>query len=346
MTDETADRAPGSPEESAIVDLTAEVPPVDLGPVAFLRPDAPGTTPMPADVWDRLSAALAEEARKRPEVADTPSRESAPGSDEPAVVIPLSRARSSRPMRWAGGLVAAGVVVVAGAAVIPGIVGGTAIVATDPSSSAVLAEGGARASTPSTAAESDAAADSNAAAGTDAASGSDTSSGSDAAAQAETAPMAAAEMAPAGEPAAKIVLASNTVYAPSTLRDQVVDLVRTRFSSVEQAMAAPSEEWLPPVAGFTQTWAALRDCLTALTQSPDLTALLVDRGTYEGQPAGVIVAPDRGVDYAAAVDSASPAASPTETVLTSDGLFDVWVVDQECEQPTMTTLDNIAPFAR
>jgi hypothetical protein len=47
-----------------------------------------------------------------------------------------------------------------------------------------------------------------------------------------------------------------------------------------------------------------------------------------------------------AAQGASPSAAPTETVLTADGLFDVWVVDQECEQPSMTTLDNIALFAR
>lgn len=324
MTDETADRASSDPAQD-VVDLTAEVPAVDLTPVAFLRPDQPGTTPMPADVWDRLASALAGEARTR-----TAAASSGPASDadEPAPVIPISRARSSRPMRWAGGLVAAGVVVVAGAAVIPGVIGGTAIVATDPATS-VLAEGGARASTPSTAAANDAA--------------SQVESGP--ADAGEAAPLAAADAASSSEPAAKVVLASNTVYAPTTLRDQVADLVRSRFGSVEEAMAAPSDGWLPPDAGFTQTWAALRDCLTALTQSPDATALVVDRGTYQGEPAGVIVAPDTGVDYAAA-GGTGPSASPTETVLTAEGLFDVWVVDQECERPSMTTLDNIALFAR
>lgn len=330
MTDD--DRPQEDRPDAVVEPLTGvDVPAIDLSAVGFLRADDPGTSPMPAEVWQRLEAVLAAEVAQRGPVA-TPAAAmaaTAPGTDSTTVavadVIPITRSPRSGPMRWAGGLVAAGVVVVAGAVVVPSMIGGTAIVATDPA--AITIEASARASAPQ---------DLAAAGGQP-----DAQTNPQADVMAEAAPMAAVE------PAAKVVLASNTVYSPKTLRSQVVDLVREEgITSPEAAASLNGMSAIPAamagMAGFTETWEALRECLTRLGQAPGVVALLVDRGTYEGQPAGVIVAPDTGVDYAAAANSPAP----TETVATAAGLFDIWVVDEDCEQPTMTTLDNVPLFAR
>jgi hypothetical protein len=317
-----SDDRPDSGRPDAVVEpITGEeVPAVDLEAVAFLRPDSPGTSPMPAEVWQRLEGVLAAEAARRGPVSAPVAAAGEVGAADPvpAAVIPITRARRSGPMRWAGGVVAAGVVVVAGAVVVPTMLAGTATVAGD--AVTITLDASARASSPQDLAP--------------------------AGGQPEAMPDAAAEVAPmaAVEPAAKVVLASNTVYTPKTLRSQVVDLVRQEgITSPEDAATYSAVTMdLPTLAGFTQSWDALRECLTRLAMPADATALLVDRGTYDGEPAGVIVAPDTGVDYAAAGESPTP----TETVATASGLFDIWVVDEDCEQPTMTTLDNVLLFAR
>ena len=95
---------------------------------------------------------------------------------------------------------------------------------------------------------------------------------------------------------------------------------------------------MPVGDGFTASWQALRDCVTWLTQSPDAQALIVDRATYDGNAAGVIVAPATLPD----ADLSTP--SPTVTVDTGQGVFDVWVVNPECKQK-WNSLDDFPLYA-
>ncbi|MDO8307569.1 MAG: hypothetical protein Q7V58_04320 [Actinomycetota bacterium] len=206
-------------------------------------------------------------------------------------VVVLSHPRR----RWAGGLVAAAMTVVAvGAAVV--VVQGAAtqsIVATEATKQVAAAEG------PAALAE--------------------------APAEGGTEDLAAAAPAPATSavvPASRIVMASNTDYTQDGLRGQVSTMVKERFATPEDAyadVAVPVE--LPVVGGFTQSWEALRDCLESLTRSSTIQALVVDRGTFNGSAAGVIVAPEEA----------------------AAGLFDVWVVNEDCEQ-LMAPLENFALY--
>jgi hypothetical protein len=82
---------------------------------------------------------------------------------------------------------------------------------------------------------------------------------------------------------------------------------------------------LPVAGGFTQTWQALRECMTWLAKSRAAEALVVDRATYEGADAGIIVTPAGLVDPAT-----SP--PPTAVVPTPMGILDVWVVKPECQK--------------
>ena len=73
--------------------------------------------------------------------------------------------------------------------------------------------------------------------------------------------------------------------------------------------------------GFVATANSLRDCITKLTSETSSTALMVDMATFEGQEAGVVVAPE----YPLTPVEMSAAEQSLTTTL------EVWVVDPECD---------------
>lgn len=132
---------------------------------------------------------------------------------------------------------------------------------------------------------------------------------------------------------ARQVLSSGTAYTAARLKDQVLGLVdraEDALGATESASAGTVEEagtgegatragGAPPVvgaaaatpvgtAGFTATAAGIRDCVLALAGSASVQAMVVDRATYEGRDAGIVVLP---TDPQAAT-------------------LDVWVVAPEC----------------
>ena len=261
-----------------------------LADLTFLNPAvAPVLDPMPADVWTRLQGALDNEAADRA------------AANHPNVVVLTPANRPSRGMRWAGGLVAASVAIVA-----VGLAVGTM---RSDSQDVVAIAGGAASPTALSADERVA----ELGATPEAMVAEDTT---------------AALAVPPAMPAARMVMSSTTNYLPEQLRGQVVSLVKDAgFTTPKDAM----EKVVPPVlmpveSGFTASWEALRACLTWLTNSPDSQALIVDRATYAGHDAGVIVAPATAQD----ADSTTP--SPTVTMDTGYGAFDVWVVNPDCKQ--------------
>jgi hypothetical protein len=116
---------------------------------------------------------------------------------------------------------------------------------------------------------------------------------------------------------------SDTAYTATGLRAQVRQVLRSfGVSDDEQARKVLSEEAPaevdgvgPTSTGFLASEESLRDCITKLTDDAEATALLVDRSTYEGQDAGVVVAPD----------DAPIASAPDMNELL------VWVVDEDCD---------------
>lgn len=180
-----------------------------------------------------------------------------------------SRHRPSRLVRWGGGLVAASVAVVAVG------IGVTAFQGSG-SGGAVVAGGEADAAAPSAAAFEAAA-----------------PLTKDLAASRE---LSFASMVP---PVFRLV-DSDTAYTAAGLKDQVEDVLTSNgmpasAAGVEQAMAgspAPVVMSDVPADGFTRSAESLRDCVTKLTREEGSTALLVDRSTFEGAAAGVVVAPE------------------------------------------------------
>jgi hypothetical protein len=286
----------------------------DLRPADAPRGGPVGSDdPMPEAVWQQLATALAAQSVARPAAGGT---------------------RTSRTARWAGGLVAASVAVVAigVAATVLRSGGGTAVVAGEVPTSAAVEVAKVAPPTPSALAASAFAA---AEAAPPAPS---TTAGADQAADSTSADSTAGGV----QPAARVVLDSQTAYQPATLRTQVSSMVKDAgFATLREAMTKqPPTSAMPVEGGFTGSWQRLRDCVTRLTSSDQKQALVVDRGTYSGVDAGVVVASTDAEGQGASASSPPP----TAVLATPVGTFDVWVVDPECEQ-VAATLDDFDLYA-
>jgi hypothetical protein len=106
----------------------------------------------------------------------------------------------------------------------------------------------------------------------------------------------------------RVLMTSGTDYTSAGL-DQQVDGLLSRAGAMtpELGKAMPTPVALTPVGtdGFTADVAALRDCITGLMHSSSATALIVDRATFDGGDAGIVVVP-------------------------SSDRLDVWVVGPDC----------------
>jgi hypothetical protein len=325
-------------DEEQFDDVTAA-----LAGLSFLNPTSELSDPMPEAVWERLSRAMATEASAR----SASQHENVVAF--PAVAEPPREVKSEpRRFRWVGGLVAASVAVLAitvGVQVTGGGSGSGDIVAGEaakavptgaaPNAPSPLAAAPFSASTPETTAapgllSSFSAADS----AVESAPSSATPAGG-----ASPSAIARSVPSPSAEQPAKLVVDSNTQYTQAGLSGQVTTLLdRLGVHSAREAEQMPPQKTAMPVEdGFTSSWASLRDCLSWLAKSPRAQALVVDRGTFEGAAAGVIVVPADDVD-------AAVTPPPTATVESSMGTMDVWVVDPSCRHQVDSILEYL-PYA-
>ena len=254
----------------------------DSAPSESAHADSAPSDSMPDWAWARITTALAAEQA---------------GS---------STRRPSRLVRWGGGLVAASVAVVAvgvGVTAFQDSGSGGAVVAGSATSGASATAG----SVPSAAAFE--------------------------AAEPVTSESLTKELAASRElsfasmvPPVFRLIDSQTSYTAAGLKDQVEDVMASTgmpasSTAVEEALAAPVEPVVMtdvPADGFTRSAESLRDCVTKLTKEEGATALLVDRSTFEGAAAGVIVAPE--VPAASVAPAEDPAVDELE----------VMVVDPDC----------------
>jgi hypothetical protein len=150
----------------------------------------------------------------------------------------------------------------------------------------------------------------------------------DAAAPAASVAALSAEAGPerlafAGIAPAQMLVDSDTDYTAAGLRSQVRSVLSSfgvgDEQQAKQMMTADApveiETAAVPTTGFLSSEESLRDCITKLTQDAEATALMVDRSTYEGQDAGVVVAPET-----------APATSVPDV-----SELQVWVVDEDCD---------------
>jgi len=127
----------------------------------------------------------------------------------------------------------------------------------------------------------------------------------------------------AGISPAQMLVDSDTDYTAAGLRSQVRSVLSSfgvgDEEQAKQMMTADAPVEIEtagvPTTGFLSSEQSLRDCITKLTRDAEATALMVDRSTYEGQDAGVVVAPEE-----------EPLASAPDM----NELL-VWVVDEDCD---------------
>jgi hypothetical protein len=254
----------------------------------FLHPNAPLTETIPADVAARIDLALAQESALRS--ADLHDNVVALAS----AGAPATGASSRRSgPAWGGILVASSVAVLA-------VVLGVGVLRGSGSSSTVVAGdavGGSVAATSAPAAEAFAA---------PAPSAADGEASLDAGVLAAPQRMSFAGMVPP----TRMLVDSDVDYTSAALPQQV-STVMDDLEVPTTATSVPATELVAdpmPAGGFTSSAEALRNCITKLTKAAASTVMLVDRSTFEGQDAGVVVAPE----------------PPPST------LVRVWVVDPDC----------------
>lgn len=161
------------------------------------------------------------------------------------------------------------------------------------------------------------------------------------------APVAGSEMAAADSaflksgapmPTSRLV-ASGTEYSATSLGSQITSLFRdtlkvTKATDIDAMPAAP----VTPMAGqdFMSDMGSLRSCVQTLAGTPEGRALVVDRGSFAGQPAGLIVI--------STWDQKMPSmTTPSALVATPKGELAVWIVDPGCK-PLMNA-EGSEPFA-
>ncbi len=250
---------------------------------------------MPSNVWEQIATTLSLESADRV-VPDSPA---ALGSD-PAV-LELERYRKRRiGSKWVGGLVAASVTLFA-----VGI--GVNVLNSD-----TIDQNSVIAGVQPEAAQA-------------------TDPGSLAAASPQI--IQAGFVAPAVE-----VMESGSDYNSSNLKEIVTRLLN------KLGINKPLDMFMTPIrdmdpkkmtkaTGMTGSLETLRNCVTAITKSESSQALFVDRATFQGMDAGVIVIPIvmfQGMDTVTTRDDRMKFAINLESTGADLGALDVWVVGPGC----------------
>lgn len=150
----------------------------------------------------------------------------------------------------------------------------------------------------------------------------------------EPAPVAGAELSSADAAVVKSgaplptsrLLASGTDYSATSLGSQITSLFRdtlgVRKATDIDAVARQPVSALPG-DDFMSDMGTLQSCVQTLAGTPEGQALVVDRGSFAGQPAGLIVISTWDNDMPAMV-------TPSALVTTPKGELAVWVVDPTC----------------
>ena len=117
----------------------------------------------------------------------------------------------------------------------------------------------------------------------------------------------------------RFLMSSGTEYTTGALDQQVDGLLqKVGAASPVLASAVPTPTSMTPVGtgGFTSDLVALRECITGVMHSTASAALVVDRATFDGGDAGIIIVPQ------------------TDQV-------DVWIVGPDCSRQAPAVLHHM-----
>ena len=312
------------------MDADGEGMALDAATEARVRTALSISGPMPDEVWRRLQAGLADESAARRAAAAIPSGAAAaaaasPASPAPAAAaaVPLAPRRRRTPLL--AGLVAAAAAIVAVAVIAPQLTGGGGeLVATEAAPQASAGLMAADAGPPEGALSESALSEGAPRAAAPAAPG-NAAKAAPSAAAAEAAPMASVRSRAAAPFAVRQVMRTGTDYTADTIGEAVMALVDTVGAGQTRLMSSVTQEPDPTegATGFTATVEGLAGCLLALTAASDRQALVIDRATFQGADAGIVVVPV-GI-------AASDPATPFDQI-------DIWVVTPDCGSTSTTVV--------
>ncbi len=134
------------------------------------------------------------------------------------------------------------------------------------------------------------------------------------------------------------VMESGSDYTSSNLKEIVTRLLnKLGINKPIDMFMAPIRDMdfkkMTKATGMTGSLETLRNCVTAITQSESSQALFVDRATFQGMDAGVIVIPIvmfQGMDTVTTRDDRMKFAINLESAGADLGALDVWVVGPGC----------------
>lgn len=257
--------------------------------------DAEPVEVMPTSVWEHISTTLSLESADRV-VPDSPA---ALGSD-PAVRELESYRKHRIGGKWVGGLVAASVTLFA-----VGI--GVNVLNSDTSDQNSVVAGAQPGDTQAT--------------------------------QSESLAASSPQVIQAGfVPPAVEVIESGNDYNSSNLRDNVTRLlgslgIKKPMDIFMTPMKDMASKKMTKATGMTGSLESLRKCLNEITKSESSQAIFVDRATFQGMDAGVIVIPMamfKGMDTLTTSGDRMKFAIDLESSGADLGALDVWVVDPDC----------------
>jgi len=261
-----------------------------LAEVHFLAADdspnavtSPSST-IPPDVWARISSSLeAESATRQPRLA---------------TVTPLRPRR-----RWLPGVAAAAVAVIA-VGVGATVMRPAAVTVADAPAAAPVPATNSPADARKSAAPADAAAMS-----------------ADVSADVSATPMVggAAPTTRSMIMPTRMLMSSGTQYTSTQLDTQIDGLLNQVGATTPELMSAiptPAAVTTVGTTGFTADLNALRDCITGIMHSHSASALIVDRATFDGGDAGIVIVPQAQQ-------------------------IDVWIVGPECSSSAPRVLRHL-----
>lgn len=147
---------------------------------------------------------------------------------------------------------------------------------------------------------------------------------------------AAPELVQAGfVPPAVTVTASGEDYSPQNLTATVTRaLNRVGVTTPLDYFRVPVKKMATTTpSGMMQNESTLRNCITELTKSETSQALLVDRGTYLGKEAGIVIIPFAMVKGMDSVPNTAERFAIGQAILGKDSylsFLDIWVVGPGC----------------
>ena len=128
----------------------------------------------------------------------------------------------------------------------------------------------------------------------------------------DAAPMDAASMG--ADMPARQVIASGRSYSAGDMTQDIAALVDSVGAGHARLLSSVSQEPTPTegASGFTATLDGVTACVQALTASTERQALVIDRATFNGKDAAIVIVPS-------AIDPSAPMTQ-----------IDVWVVGPDC----------------